>query len=405
MLTRPASPLPIAALAILLTGVAAAGDTARPPFGNRAAAHEFLRRHWQRPIAAQGEPPARFTPMEASLAPHSCGACHPAQYADWRTALHARSMGPGVTGQLKELWSTDQESARLCLTCHAPLAEQQPENRTIFDASLQDQGVVCAACHVREHRRFGPPRRAPSPPVSSPMASLPHGGATRTPAFLASEFCSSCHQFGADGSALNGKLLENTYEEWKASPAAARGTQCQDCHMPDRRHQWRGIHDPDMVRSGVTITFATERRRYRPDDEVRARLTIENTGVGHHFPTYVTPRLVVRVVLVDMHGQELRASAEERYIGRAVSVDLAREHSDTRIPAGGRFTLEYRRRLERITGVRLRAVVRVEPDHFYTGFFESLLNSAGQGAGELRAALDASRRSAFELYRRDLLLM
>ncbi len=28
----------------------------------------------------------------------------------------------------------------------------------------------------------------------------------------------SCHQFGADGYALNGKLLENTYEEWKASP-------------------------------------------------------------------------------------------------------------------------------------------------------------------------------------------
>src|SRR5919108_742895 len=212
-----------------------------------------------------------------------------------------------------------------------------------------------------------------APPATAPAARLPHDGATRTPAFLASEFCSSCHQFGADGFALNGKLLENTYEEWKASPAAARGVQCQHCHMPDRRHLWRGIHDAEMVRSGVTITLTTDPRQYRPDEDVHARLTIANTGVGHHFPTYVTPRVVVRMALVDVHGRELRGSSEQRYIGRDVSRDLSREHSDTRLPAGGRLTLEYRRRLDRTTGVRLRAVVRVEPDHFYTGFFESLL--------------------------------
>ena len=311
-------------------------------------------------------------------------------------------MGPGVAGQLKDLWKSDPESARLCLTCHTRLAEQEPERRGIFDATLMSQGIVCAACHVREHRRFGPPRREPLTPASSPSAKIPHGGAIRTPAFLASEFCASCHQFGADGLALNDKPLENTYEEWRASPAAGRGLHCQDCHMPDRRHLWRGIHDPEMVRSGVTIRRATDRQHYRPDDEVRARLAIGNTGVGHHFPTYVTPRVVVRMALVDMHGQELRGSAEEHSIGRDVSVDLTRERSDTRIPAGGRFTIAYRRRLERTTGVRLRAVVRVEPDHFYTGFFESLLNSAGEGSREIVAALAASRQSAFELYRRDI---
>ena len=314
-------------------------------------------------------------------------------------------MGPGVIGQLRELWNREPESARLCLTCHAPLAEQQPERQKIFDATLMSEGIVCAACHVREHRRFGPPRREPSTPASSADAKIPHGGATRTSAFLTSEFCVSCHQFDADGLALNGKPLENTYEEWRASPAAAGGLQCQDCHMPDRRHLWRGIHDPEMVRSGVTITLATDRPRYRPDDEVRARLAIGNTGVGHQFPTYVTPRVVVRMALVDMHGQELRGSAEEHSIGREVSVDLMRERSDTRISPGGRFTIEYRRRLERTTGVRLRAVVRVEPDHFYTRFFESLVNGTGEGSREIAAALDASRRSAYELYRRDIPLM
>lgn len=336
------------------------------------------------------------------MTPQSCGTCHPAQLSDWKTALHARSMGPGVTGQLVELWRTDPESARLCLTCHAPLAEQQPENRAIFDAALQGQGVACAACHVRRHQRFGPPRREQPPQASLPTASLPHDGATRTPAFTTSEFCSSCHQFEADGFALNGKLLENTYEEWKASPAAARGVQCQGCHMPDRRHLWRGIHDLQMVRSGVVIDVATDRPRYQPRDEVAARITITAPGVGHHFPTYVTPRVVVRAALVDAAGREAPASAEERVIAREVNLDLSRELFDTRIPAGGRFVFDYRRHLAR-AGLSLRVRVTVYPDHFYTRFFESLLGTgAGRGTAEIQKALNATRRSTFELYRHDL---
>jgi hypothetical protein len=311
-------------------------------------------------------------------------------------------MGPGVTGQLADLWRSDPESARLCLTCHAPLAEQQPDNRDVFDAALQREGVVCAACHVRQHQRFGPPRRDQASPPSPATARLPHDGATRSPAFMASEFCSSCHQFDADGFALNGKLLENTYEEWKASPAAARGVQCQDCHMPDRRHLWRGIHDREMVRSGVVVDVAMDRQRYKPGDDVGARITITATGVGHHFPTYVTPRVVVRAAFVDAAGREAPASAEERVIAREVSLDLSRELFDTRIPAGGRFVFDYRRRVER-AGLSLRVRVTVFPDHFYTRFFDSLLGSgAGQGTAEIQEALEATRRSAFELYRRDL---
>jgi hypothetical protein len=394
------SPLTAAAL-VLLAGVAFAGDAARVSLDG-SSVHDFLRRHWRRPIAAQGTPPARFSPLEASLAPQSCGTCHPAQLSDWRTALHAKSMGPGVTGQLVELWRADPESARLCLTCHAPLAEQQPENRAIFDAALQRQGIVCASCHVREHQRFGPPRREQAGRGDQPAASAPHGGATQTPAFLASQFCSSCHQFEPDGLALNGKLLENTYEEWKASPAAARGVQCQDCHMPDRRHLWRGIHDPEMVRSGVVVDVATDRPRYKARDEVTARITITATGVGHHFPTYVTPRVVVRAALVDAAGREVRASEEERVIAREVSLDLSRELFDTRVPAGGRFVFDYRRRVER-TGLSLRVRIAVYPDHFYTRLFESLLGSgADQGTAEIQKALEATRRSMFELYRRDL---
>ena len=364
---------------------------------------EFLKRHWRQPLAPQGQAPARFSPLERSPAPESCGACHPAQLADWKTSLHARSMGPGVAGQLVGMWRSDPESARLCLTCHAPLAEQAPGTPG-FDAALQAKGLVCAACHVRGHARFGPPRRDGSLAGPAPRETLPHNGVTRTPAFLAAEFCAVCHQFETDGYALNGKLLENTYAEWKASPAARAGRHCQDCHMPDRRHLWRGIHDRDMVAAGVTITLDTDRPRYRPGDEVRATLTVTSVAVGHFFPTYVTPRVLVRLALVDGAGRQVAGSVDEHVIGREVTLDLAREVSDTRIPPGGRAGFTYRRRLDR-GGLRLAASVTVEPDHFYTRVFESLLASgAGDGARILRAALDAARRAPFVIFARTLSL-
>jgi hypothetical protein len=157
-----------------------------------------------------------------------------------------------------------------------------------------------------------------------------------------------------------------------------------------------------MVRSGLTISAALERPRYRPGEVARARLAIASTGVGHHFPTYVTPRVVVRGELVDEAGRRVAGSSVERVIAREITLDLSREVMDTRIPAGGRFVLDYRRRVER-PGLAVRFTVTVFPDHFYTGFFEALLaGGAGAGEAQIREALAATRRSAFELYRREL---
>ena len=139
-----------------------------------------------------------------------------------------------------------------------------------------------------------------------------------------------------------------------------------------------------------------------PGERVTARLTITSTGVGHAFPTYVTPRVLVRAQLLDRSGEPVPGSLEERAIGREVPLDLSREIADTRIPAGGRFTLDYARRLD-APGLRLYVTVTVYPDHFYTGFFESLLASgAGAGAEQVREALEATRRSAFVLFERDV---
>jgi len=397
-------------MALAATVAVAGADSPIRARGISQAEREFLGRHWQQPLEKQGPAPAAFSPVERSLAPESCGTCHPAQLADWKTTAHAKSMGHGVAGQLVEMRRTDPDTARSCLTCHAPLAEQSEEtegpggatSNPDFDAGLQRQGLVCAACHVRQHQRFGPPRRAGAPVSPTPRASLPHNGATRSSAYLRSEFCSSCHQFQPTDLRLNGKLLQNTYAEWRASPAARQGLQCQDCHMPDRRHLWRGIHDPEMVKSGVEISLATDRPRHRPGGDVRATLSIRSVRVGHYFPTYVTPRILVRGELWDADGTPVPGSAKERAIGRDVPLDLSREIADTRIPPGGRFAFEYRHRLSR-TGLSLRVTVTVFPDHFYTRFFESLLaGGAGLGTAPIQEALEATRRSPFVIFSRDV---
>ncbi|MGH7313502.1 MAG: multiheme c-type cytochrome [Candidatus Rokuibacteriota bacterium] len=392
-----------AALPLVLVGLVAAAS------GEPGGVEEFLRRHWTTPIPAQGPPPAGFSSVEASLRPEACGSCHPAQYADWRTSWHAAAMGPGVLGQVREMLASAPAQALSCLGCHAPLREQAPLARTdeglrinpVFDADLLGRGLTCAGCHVRAHQRFGPPRRDGTLESPGPRPHLPHGGATRTPAFLASEFCRSCHQFDSNGLALNGKLLENTYDEWKASRFSREGVQCQDCHMPDRRHLWRGIHDPDMVRVGLTITAEADADRYRAGETATVTLRITSTRIGHAFPTYVTPRVVLAIELVDS-GSVVAGSRVEAVIGREVSLDLSRELSDTRLHPGQSTSLVYRGRVDR-PGLRARASVMVYPDAFYTRFFETLIaQGAGQGAAEIREALEQTRRSAFSVFEQEL---
>jgi hypothetical protein len=394
-------------LAVLLAALAILGATGAV---GAETIQEFLRRHWRQPLAPQGSPPARFTPIEASLQPEACGTCHPAQHADWTASLHAKSTGPGVAGQLVEMLESDPQSALGCLSCHAPLAEQAPlvaagkewRPNPAYDEPLGAKGLACAGCHVRAHERFGPPRRAGSLLSAAPRDTLPHNGVTRTPAFLRSEFCRGCHQFTPDGLALNGKLLENTYNEWKASRFAREGVQCQDCHMPDRRHLWRGIHDADMVRSGLTITATAGAARARPGETARATLSVTSTRVGHAFPTYVTPRVILRAELLDAAGRVVAGSRAEKVIAREVALDLSREVFDTRLLPGRRAVLRYRKRVLG-PGVSVRFTVIVEPDAFYTRFFETLLQQgAGRGETQIRAALEASRRSPFTVFEREL---
>jgi cytochrome c554/c'-like protein len=387
----------VAVLALVLSG--AGGD----------GVEDFVSRHWRVPIPPQGPAPTRFSKLEASLEPEACGTCHPAQLADWATSIHAAAMGPGVAGQLTEMLATDPGSAVACYACHAPLAEQAAHLLTTeglqanpaFDAGLRARGVPCAGCHVRAHERFGPPRRDGTLASAAARETLPHDGVTRTPAFLRSEFCRSCHQFTPDGLALNGKLVQDTYSEWRASRFATAGVQCQGCHMPDRRHLWRGIHDRGMVEAGLTITV-TGPERVESSSDVSVTLRVENTGVGHAFPTYVTPAVVLRAELLDREGKAVPGSRQEKVIAREVTLDLSRELSDTRLRPGEAAELVYRRKAEP-SAARVKLSVVVFPDAFYTALFEALLDQgAGRGEAQIREALALTRRSPFTVFAKEL---
>lgn len=370
----------------------------------------FLAKHWSFPIPPQGEPPPDYSPLEASLDPKQCGICHPQQYKDWQTTLHSHAMSPGLYGQMMNMADSDLATYTICASCHTPLSEQLPfleaggsyRNNPDFDAKLQQAGLTCAGCHVRQHQHFGPPRRAELPPIP-PDTKLPHNGFTVSDAYENSAFCSPCHQFKPTDFALNGKLLENTYEEWRRSRYAKEGIHCQNCHMPDRRHLWRGIHDPEMVKQAMTVALAPDANSYAAGDTMRLTINVTNSGAGHYFPTYVTPKVFVQAHLLDAQGAVLNDTAQEVAIGRDVTLDLTTETYDTRIAPDATRTIDYVQTIPP-GAVTLRVQIVVHPDHFYRQFFEAVLADGGGGQG--RALLQEAHRkteaSPFTVYEREL---
>ena len=369
----------------------------------------FLDEHWQLTIPLQGQAPDDYSDIESSLDPASCGLCHEQQLKDWQTTFHAHAMGPGILGQVIDMIeSGDHTQAQLCWSCHTPLAEQQDslklndnwQSNTLFDEELQHSGLVCAGCHVRQHKRFGPSRRdTPNVEGNIDDGDQPHNGFIATTAFSHSAFCSNCHQFKENGFSLNGKLLENTYNEWQESRYAKEDIHCQTCHMPDRRHTWRGIHDPEMTKRAVTIDVDAPLQQYKLGELYEARITITNTGAGHYFPTYVTPKVFVRAELFDSDDNIIADSLQEAIIGRETTANLSQELYDTRIAPDDNVSILYREAL-RGKPTKLKVSITVEPDHFYTRFYKIKLASMKEGLSTdlLREALAKAQQSHFSIF-------
>lgn len=372
---------------LVLVTIAVAGIIRYDTPGTQASflrADSILARYWEQPLDPQGPPPDHWTDIEASLAPDACASCHPDQFAAWQTSFHSKAFSPGLVGQLL---GYDSDNAAACMRCHAALAEQrhhfewarvQGKGHVREAQGLAAWGNSCAGCHFRKRQCFGPPQRDTG--VTGPGSSdAPHGGVYRSTFFESAEFCSGCHQFDSS-LAVNGKPLENTYVEWQATSFAIAGVTCQGCHMPDRQHLWRGIHDPDMVKSGLLARFDAS-----PD---RARFELTSTGIGHAFPTYVTPKAVMRGIALDRTGLPEPGSDVSYVIQRVVEHVNGEwvERLDSRLLPGETATLD----MDWPESGRVKMWLEVHPDDFYDhSVYDVLLQQLADGpAAELIAEAD-----------------
>ena len=173
--------------------------------------------------------------------------------------------------------------------------------------------------------------------------------------------------------------------------------------MPDRKHLWRGIHDPEMVKQGVTITVDAPQRDLKSGQVLEATIKIANTGTGHYFPTYLTPKVFVRGQLINASGEAMPDTLLEAIIGRETTMDLSREIYDTRIAPGDSISVVYKQKLPAMPlhlPYQMKIEVIVYPDHFYARFYQSILedNSAGKGKAIIEQAYQEASNSSFKIF-------
>lgn len=358
----------------------------------------FIQSYWNEPAATGPLPPHEWSQLERNLSPESCAQCHIEQFDVWKDSLHAHAFSPGLIGQFPDLGMQESND---CLVCHAPLQEQKFSNQNQIDKALlamlrkpegfdrngnpdtpkpelRHAGVTCAACHVRDWQRFGPPRRT-SGEVGK-LSGAAHNGFTGLKMFEQSQFCASCHQFPQDY-AINGKPMENTVTEWQQSRFAREGVQCQTCHMPDRKHEFKGIHDPAIVAKGLDVRTSLTPKA--------ATIRLASVWIGHAFPTYVTPKVEIRIKLKNELGMVLVEKQWE--ISRVVEYkDEWVEVSDTRL-------MPDEERMFVLTPLpegthQVHFSIRVIPDHFYKRVYRDL--SHGDLKPDARKLLERAIRTA-----------
>lgn len=276
---------------------------------------------------AHATPYQRIPEGLTSLSAASCGTCHTDIYHEWKTSMHAQA----YTDPFFHAYWTKDKHTWVCLNCHSPLENQQPtlikdiprdrveravqEPNPHYDKDYQQEGVTCAACHVRDGVILGPfeDAKAPHPTQYDPM-------------FRTTQICYRCHSVvGGPAQFYNGGPC-GTYPEyedgyWKKE----RGFICQSCHMPEierpvaiggpvrqgRQHLWRGGHDPAMVTRAIDVKVAAVPTEPKPGDTVRVTLTLVNAGAGHKLPTGDPDRhFTVEFAVVDQNGNVLEQQSD-----------------------------------------------------------------------------------------------
>lgn len=308
-------------------------------------------------------------PVEEKINPDSftsaevCGECHQAIHAVWQQSMHSQSLSNGVFQAAYRIAkkATSEERSQLCLNCHAPTVRETGDYGA--EDAITNEGVTCDFCHSirkvefeqtnpRVDLNLGRTKYGPLLHAQSPAHKIVDSQLHRR-----SELCAACHEYRNE---LGIPILE-TYSEWKASPYAREGKQCQDCHMPlvpgrvvamglksparegVNLHDISGSHDQEKVRKAVSLKILSAMRIGAR--KVRVRISVANIGSGHSFPTGLPMhRALLEVNLVD-RGRRVaqRVLKFEKVLMNHRGMPITQEHeaflearsirSDTRLKA------------------------------------------------------------------------
>lgn len=266
----------------------------------------------------------------ATLRAEECAVCHSEFYDEWKTSIHSRAW---TEPYFQADWKFDG-SQQICRNCHTPLDRQQPHrvlgfrdrekwdpilgDNPDFDWVLQQEGVTCAGCHVRDGKILGIHGLSNAPhPVErivdpNQICTRCHvvGGARRD-TFFRFPPCGTVAEIQAGRGEWHERSGEVTVEQ-------QADLDCVSCHMPSvqrplvaggsvrtaARHLWRGGHDPEMVKQGLEVRF-DEAPSGSPDTRAFV-LTLTNTGTAHYLPTGTPDRhLTVELRVLDERGRTL----------------------------------------------------------------------------------------------------
>ncbi len=230
----------------------------------------------------------------------TCTNCHQDRYNEWSRSMHALSVSdPIFEAAYLRAYESDPKFRIFCLSCHSPTT--RITNDFNLSKSVSIEGITCSFCHsvtAVEDNNF---TFDPNNPMQGPYNDSKTNAHASSYSALhtKSEFCAGCHEFS-----INGVPISETYSEWKASPEAAEGEQCQDCHMQTKsgiaatngpirdkvyQHFWYGGHTGQFLQNAFQIESSIQRTGNR----VNVTLNITNSGVGHMIPSGLPMRKVV----------------------------------------------------------------------------------------------------------------
>jgi nitrate/TMAO reductase-like tetraheme cytochrome c subunit len=266
---------------------------------------------------------------------YTCIECHPDRYEEWTRSMHALAVSdPIFEAAYMRAIKSDPQYREYCLSCHSPTTRATKDFN--LTKSISIEGVSCSFCHsvtgVEKNVYFFNQNNAMQGPYSDSKTEVHESAYSNL--LTKSEFCAGCHEFS-----INDLPVYETYSEWKESPYAAEGKQCQDCHMEAKRgeaakngtirekvyqHFWYGGH------SGLFLDKAFDLREdsiQETGDMVKVTLNITNRNVGHKIPSgFPARKVVLYFTASDENGQEIYH--EERVYAKTLVDQYGNEVAD-----------------------------------------------------------------------------